>query len=161
MLGAFLADVLFVQPTRGNDAMYDYSLHNIASRPAKAGDELVTTDFTNAFTRGFSAVGKPNVAVSLLPGTELAFREDARCDHLLGNLFPWLRLGKLGDKVARFRQISVDHPNVYHDALEFANGKIVFVITLRPGQRLTVLQLPVRMHSRSADRKHTVSNPPR
>jgi hypothetical protein len=87
----------------------------------------------------------PNVAVCLRAGTELAFREEAKHDHLFGKLFPWLGLGKFGDKVARFRQISVDQPNVHHDALGFANGKIVSVTTLRPGQRATVVQLPVRV----------------
>jgi hypothetical protein len=124
--------------------MCDYSLHQIASRPAKVGDELVTTEFANTFTRGFAAVGEPNTAVCLLAGTELAFREEAERDHLLDKLLPWLRLGKLGDTVARFRQIAVDQPNVHHDALEFANGKIAFVTTLLPGQRARVVQLPVR-----------------
>jgi hypothetical protein len=139
--------------------MCDYSLHSIASRPAKVGDELVTTGFANTFTRGFCAVGEPNVAVCLLAGTELAFREEAMRDHPLANLFPWLRFGKLGDKFASFRQISVDRPNVHHDALEFANGRIAFVTTLRSGQRVTVVQLPVRVHARPQTDEHRVSNP--
>jgi hypothetical protein len=139
--------------------MCDYSLHNIASRPARVGDELVTTGFPNTFTRGFSAVGEPNMAVCLLPGTELAFREEATRDHPLAGLFPWRRFGKLGDKVACFRRISVDQPNVHHDALEFANGKIAFVTTLRPGQRATVLQLPVQVHAGPQIDEHRVSNP--
>jgi hypothetical protein len=139
--------------------MCDYSLHNIASRPAKVGDELLTTEFANTFTRGFSAIGEPNMAVCLLAGTELAFREEAKCDHLLAKLFPWLGLGKLGDKVARFRQISVDQPNVHHDALEFANGKIAFVTTLRPGQRATVVQLPVRVHGGPQFEERALSGP--
>ena len=56
--------------------MCDYSLHNVASRPAKVGDKLVTTQFFNSCTRGFSAIGEPNVAVCLLPGTEVAFDND-------------------------------------------------------------------------------------
>ena len=55
--------------------MCDYSLHNVASRPARVGDKLVSTSFLNSSTRGFAAVGEPNVAVCLLPGTELAFEE--------------------------------------------------------------------------------------
>jgi hypothetical protein len=35
--------------------MCDYSLHSVKSRPARAGDELVTTEFANTTTRGFSA----------------------------------------------------------------------------------------------------------
>ena len=52
--------------------MCDYSLHNVATRPAKLEDELVTTKFSNSVTHGFAAVGEPQVAVCLLPGTELA-----------------------------------------------------------------------------------------
>jgi hypothetical protein len=40
--------------------MCDYSLHNVASRPAKVGDKLVTTKF-DFLTRGFAAIGEPNV----------------------------------------------------------------------------------------------------
>jgi hypothetical protein len=37
---------------------------------------LVTTQFWNTTTRGFSAVGEPRVAVCLLPGTEVAFERE-------------------------------------------------------------------------------------
>jgi hypothetical protein len=57
-------------------AMCDYSLHLVASRPAKAGDKLETTSFYGTTTRGFAAVGEPNVAVCLLPGTEIAFEQE-------------------------------------------------------------------------------------
>ena len=33
--------------------MCDYSLHDVASRPAKVGDKLISTHFPNAITRGF------------------------------------------------------------------------------------------------------------
>ena len=39
--------------------MCDYSLHHVASRPAKVGDKLVATDFVRSITRGFAAVGEP------------------------------------------------------------------------------------------------------
>ena len=39
--------------------MCDYSLDLVASRPAKVGDELVTTKFENSITRGFAAIGEP------------------------------------------------------------------------------------------------------
>jgi hypothetical protein len=45
----------------------------LAARPARIGDKLVTTQFSNTTTRGFSAVDEPRVAVCLLPGTEVAF----------------------------------------------------------------------------------------
>jgi len=92
--------------------MCDYSLHNVASRPARVGDKLVSTSFLNSSTRGFAAVGEPNVAVCLLPGTELAFEENVKCESAYG--FGYKRLPH---KVARFRQVNHDQPNVHHDAL--------------------------------------------
>ncbi len=57
--------------------MCDYSLHNVATRPSKVGDKLLTTTFPNTVTRGFCAVGEPQVAVCLMPGTEVAFEQEA------------------------------------------------------------------------------------
>ncbi len=47
--------------------MCDYSLHNVTSRPAKIDDKLVSTKFSCSTTRGFAAVGEPNVAVAYFP----------------------------------------------------------------------------------------------
>ena len=121
--------------------MCDYSLHDVASRPANVGDKLITHRF-NSFSCGFAAVGEPNVAVCLMPGTELTFEEDATYGHPLSRLLPWSRFDKIGTKMARFRQINMDQQCVHHDALEFANGKVVLLTRLRQGQRATVLQLP-------------------
>jgi hypothetical protein len=129
--------------------MCDYSLHNVASRSAKIGDKLVTTNFSNSGTRGFAAIGEPNVAVCLLPGTEVAFEKEVACDHAFGRLLPSLRFGKLGEKVARFRQVNTDQPNIHHDALEFPNGQIVLVTRLCEGQHVTVLQLPASTRATS------------
>jgi hypothetical protein len=118
--------------------MCDYSLHHVASRPAKVGDKLVSTAFNNSITRGFAASADPQVAVCLLPGTELAFESDVECDPTFG----FLSNRKIGEKVARFRQVNTDQPNVHHDALEFPGGKVVLVTRLCEGQRATVLQLP-------------------
>jgi hypothetical protein len=54
-------------------SMCDYSLHNVKSRSAKVGDKLTTRNF-NTGTRGFSAPEDANMAVCVLPGTELAFK---------------------------------------------------------------------------------------
>jgi hypothetical protein len=118
--------------------MCDYSLQQVASRPAKVGDALVTTKFNDSITRGFSAVGEPGVAVCLLPGTEIAFEQDVEYDHFLA-LF---RNRKVGATVAQFRKIDADRQHVHHDALEFPNGRIVLLTQLCEGQRATVLQLP-------------------
>lgn len=118
--------------------MCDYSLANVANRPAEVGDELVATQFVKSLTRGFAAVGEPNVAVCLLPGTELVFERDVECDRAFG-FFP---NKKLRENVARFRQINMDNPLDHHDALEFPSGQVVLLTRLSAGQRATVLQLP-------------------
>jgi hypothetical protein len=56
--------------------MCDYSLQYVASRPAKVGNKLVSTKLGNAITGDFAAAGEPNVAVCLLPGTEVAFEKE-------------------------------------------------------------------------------------
>jgi hypothetical protein len=43
-------------------------------------------------------------------------------------------------KVARFREINKDQPNVHHDALELPDGQIVLVTKLSEGHCATVLQ---------------------
>ena len=118
--------------------MCDYSLHLVASQPAQVGDKLVATDFPKSITRGFSAVGDPDTAVCLLPGTELAFEGDVHYDRA----FSLFGKARVEQRVARFRQVNVDDPHVHHDALEFPGGQIVMVTRLVPGQRATVLQLP-------------------
>ena len=118
--------------------MCDFSLHHVASRPAKVADRLVSTKFCNSMSRGFAAVGEPNLAVCLLAGTEVSFEKDVQYEH------GWslLRNRTLAERLARFRQIDKDKPGVHHDALEFPNGQIVLVNDLCEGQRVTVLQLP-------------------
>ena len=120
--------------------MCDYSLHNVASRPAKICDKLVVTNFLRSSTRGFAAAGEPDVAVCLLPGTELAFENDVRYDRAL-SLFGKARVNH---KVARFRQINMGNPHVHHDALEFPSGQIVMVTRLVADQTATVLQFPAQ-----------------
>ena len=119
--------------------MCDYSLELVASRPAKVGDKLVSAGFPHTITRGFVSVDDPNVAVCVLPGTELAFQQEVRCES--GMLFAW----RLGEKVARFRQVNKGKSNSHHDALEFPDGKTVLLTHLCEGQRATVLQLPARL----------------
>ena len=134
--------------------MCDYSLHLVASRPAKVGDKLVSTKFNNSITRAFAAVGIPNVAVCLRPGTEVAFEREVECDHPLG-FFP---NRKLREKVARFRQVKEDQPNVHHDALEFPDGEVILLTRLCEGQHATVLQLPAVPHpAQEAEEQKRVS----
>ena len=118
--------------------MCDYSLENVASRPAKAGDRVVSTKFHNAITRGFSAVDDPTVAVCLLPGTELAFDKEVTYYSRFAST-PDM---KTDGRVARFRQVDLDKRHVHHDALEFADGRIVHLARLAEGQVATVIQMP-------------------
>jgi hypothetical protein len=121
--------------------MCDYSLELVASRPAKIGDKLVITKFQNSMTRGFAAIGEPNVAVCLLPGTEVAFEKEVKYERFFA-LVPSMKFGSLGKKVAQFRQINMGKRGVHHDALEFPDGELVLLTRLCEGQRATVLQLP-------------------
>jgi hypothetical protein len=120
--------------------MCDYSLNFVASRPAKVGDKLVSTQFRNSITRGFAAVGEPGVAVCLLPGTELAFEKDVGYEPQF-HLFH--QSERTAERVAQSRRVNLKEPLTHHDALEFPGGQIVLLTRLYPGQVATVLQLPV------------------
>jgi hypothetical protein len=118
--------------------MCDYSLEHLVSRAAKVGDKLVTTRFGQGLTGGFCAMGEPNVAVCLQPGTELAFEREIESQAAF-RLFP---PSKLGAQVARFWRVNEAHRHMHQDALELASGQVVLLTRLREGQHATVLQLP-------------------
>jgi hypothetical protein len=130
--------------------MCDYSLQSVASRPAKVGDRLETKNFGTG-TRGFAAEKKiseafePDVAVCILPGTELAF--DAPVEAY--------GVAKERDKVARFRQIDKEFTHRHHDALEFPDGEIVCLTILREKQMATVLQLPAEPRNEAEQKEQT------
>ena len=132
--------------------MCDYSLQHVASRAAKVQDRLVTATFPNSITRGFAAVGEPDVAVCLLPGTEIAFDRRRRVPVGVSAL----PARKIGQRLARFRQVDTNQPSVHHDALEFPDGQVVLVTRLGPGQTATVLQLPA---STRPETKATATEP--
>ena len=115
--------------------MCDYSLHHVKSRPAEVGDKLTTRQF-NTGTRGFCAPEDVNVAVCVMPGTELSFTDEVRRVRL----WPWSK--KIYHRTAIFRQINQHDPMHHHDALEFPDGRIVLLTFLAEGQKATVLQLP-------------------
>lgn len=117
--------------------MCDYSLQSIASRPAKVGETLISTCFPNAITRGFGSPADPSIAVCLLPGTEVAFERPVEYDGWL----PFLPTRRVTQLVACFREINLKYPAAHHDALEFPDGRMVLVNSLKEGQRMTVLQL--------------------
>ena len=118
--------------------MCDYSLHSVKSRPAKVGDKLTTHNFGTG-TVGLAASKDMNIAVCVLPGTELSFADEVRC--LPKDLLAW-RDEIIEHKTAIFRQINKDKVVAHHDALEFPDGRIALLTTLCEGQQATVLQLP-------------------
>jgi hypothetical protein len=120
--------------------MCDYSLHNVASRPAKVGDKLVTSEFAGTVSHGFAGIGEANIAVCVLPGTEIAFDDEVKYRSFLFSK-------NTAQKTAVFRQINTHKPATYHDALEFADGTTVLLNRLCLGQYATVLQLPASSHA--------------
>jgi hypothetical protein len=117
--------------------MCDYSLHAVASRPARVGETLVTTSFLRTLTRGFAAKEELGAAACLLPGTELAFEHEVRYNR------NWLRTRSAGFCVARFCTLEPRPPEQHRDALAFPDGKTVLVNVLSEGQYARVVQLPV------------------
>ncbi len=118
--------------------MCDYSLRAVASRPAVVGETVITTNFRGTSTRGFASESDPNVAVCMLPGTELAFEDNVRYDNR------WIWPKTLDYRVGKFGMVDPHIPDRHHDAVEFPDGTFVLVTQLCEGQRVTVLQLPVK-----------------
>ena len=121
--------------------MCDYSLHAVASRPARAGDTLITTGFSGTVSRGFCGKDDRATAVCLRPGTEIAFRDEPKRDGPLAAVLSYFGYRRIGSNLARFRKLHEGRAT-HHDALEFANGTVVYVHALREGQEAVVLQLP-------------------
>ena len=117
--------------------MCDYSLHNVKSRPARVGDKLATR-FFNTGTIGFAAPEDSNIAVCVLPGTELAFATKVSCHP------PRSVARTINHTTAIFRQINKENPHTHHDALEFPDGQIVLLTHLVEDEEATVLQLPAQ-----------------
>jgi hypothetical protein len=140
--------------------MCDYSLHHVASRPAKVGDKLTTSKFDNSITGGFAAAGEPDVAVCLRPGTELAFDQDVTYSQGFGLIPPRFGYATIPVRVARFRQIDMHRRTSHHDALEFPNGQMVMVTMLREGLTATVLQLPAEPEHKPESKSVTPQEEP-
>jgi len=117
--------------------MCDYSLSAVASRPAKVGETLVSTHFRGTPSQGFAAPHEENVAVCLLPGTELVFERNVKYRG------GWFRSKTAGYSVAKFCKIDPEIPQRHHDGLAFPDGSTVLLQSLVQGQRVKVLQMPV------------------
>ena len=131
--------------------MCDYSLEHVKSRPAKVGDKLTTRDFGRV-TRGFAASEDKNVAVCVLPGTELSFAREVKC---VESTFVYSER-VINHKTAIFRRVNQEHQWANHDALEFPDGQLVLLTFLQVGQQATVLQSPAseKQPASSAENKN-------
>jgi hypothetical protein len=103
-------------------------------------DKLVTRDFGTG-TRGFAAADELQLAVCVMPGTELAFARDVAC--LPSGLLGWTNK-TTNHRTAIFRQINKDKMRAHRDALEFPDGRTELLTLLSEGQEATVLQLPAQ-----------------
>ncbi len=141
--------------------MCDYSLKDLASRPARKGETLMSTTFAGTSTHGFAAPNELNVAVCLLPGTELNF---AKSVSVRGR--PIMKEADVKglkqvigvppdpeDLVATFIQVDKKEHFRHHDALEFSDGNIILLTDLEPGQTARVLTLPADPKT-LADKEH-------
>jgi hypothetical protein len=115
---------------------------NVKARPAKVGEKLRTHRFPPGII-GFAAPGTTDMAVRILPGTELAFVTAIKCSPRGFGLFGW-KLLVLNHTTATFRQINKYHLRTHEDALEFPDGNMAPLTDLLEGQEATVLQLPVQ-----------------
>src|SRR5262249_13328361 len=93
--------------------------------------------------RGFAAIDDAEVAVFLMPGTELAFASEIAILSygLVGNA------KTIRSPAAIFRQINKGKIALHHDALEFSDGRVELFAMQCEGQTAVVLQLPAQPKS--------------
>ena len=120
-----------------------------AFKTSKRGRPKLATNYSPANLalrqRGFCAPEDINVAVCVLPGTELSFAYEVKRSRL----WPWSK-NVIHHKTAIFRQVNIDCPHAHHDALEFPDGDILLLTYLMEGQEAVVLQLPATGSKASA-----------
>jgi hypothetical protein len=118
--------------------MCDYSLMHVKSRAANVGDNLEVKAFPSG-SRGFVSPADPEIAVCVLPGTELAFEKGV---EITTDFTMYWDRTQYAHRTAIFRQTDLDNKVMHHDALEFPDGTLVKLTRLTPGQKAIVLQLP-------------------
>jgi len=108
-------------------------------RIAQPGDKLVTRDFGGGL-RGFAAVDDQDIAVRLLPGTELIFVRDVVC--MPPDSLGW-SMERIKYQSAVCRRHGTQAPaGADLDALEFPDGRTVLLTLVHEGQAATVSRLP-------------------
>src|SRR5258707_13535498 len=101
--------------------MCDYSLHAVATRPAQVGETLISTTFRGTSTRGFASEKEPEVAVCMLPGTELAFAEDVRYNNR------WIWTKSVNFRVGNFGPTDPEVPHRHIDAIQCPTRSAILV----------------------------------
>lgn len=97
-----------------------------------------TKGFMDSNTLASERVCSDDVAVCLLPGTEIAFSQPI--EYAVAN---WSSdYQNTGCSVARFRQINTGNAMTHHDAIELPDGQQILLTCLKEGSEATVLQLP-------------------
>jgi hypothetical protein len=116
----------------------------------------MTGDFTKARDRRsnfFAKTQPPRRPLSTSDKWVTAFDQNVECEPSFG--IGILPNKKIGQRLARFRQINMDNAVTHHDALEFPDGQVVLVTRLCEGQRATVLQLPAAARPEAREKQAT------
>jgi len=129
--------------------MCDYSLHHVATRPAQIEDKLVTTKFNIRSLAVSRRSGSRMLRSACCPVPRSHSTRMFECEPLFG--IGILPNKKIGQRLARFRQINMDNAVAHHDALEFPDGQVVLLTRLCESQRATVLQLPASARAATAE----------
>ena len=123
--------------------MCDFSLHNVKSRPAKVGDKLTSRDFGTG-TRGFAASEDVSVAVCVLPGTELSFADEVRCE----SLWPWSKKRSAAIRPRSSGRSTETNRWPITTRWNSPTARPCLLTFLTEGQHATVLQLPAALSGR-------------
>ena len=121
--------------------MCDYSLHNVASRPARVGDKLTTRDFRYRYAADSLARRMFGLLFAFFQEPNRHSPNLVECGHR--SLLEWGRK-TFDHRTAIFRQINKERAAAHHDALEFPDGQLVCCTSLWEGQEAVVLQLPAQ-----------------
>ncbi len=125
--------------------MCDYSLHAMATRPAQVGETLITTTFRGTSTRGFASEREPDVAVCMLPGTELAFAENVKYDNR------WIWTRTVGFRVGKFNTIDPHVPGASPRRDRISGRKLCAGDAALRGQQVSVCNCRSRIGRRAPD----------
>jgi hypothetical protein len=122
--------------------MNDDTLEQQLNRPARAGDRIQTTAFRQLAMNGFCSAGNTRIAVCLLPGTEIVF-DDPLTEGEGPSAFH-AHAPHVERRMASFCTIENHLAHARCGALAFADGHVVPLTRVHPGQLATVVQLPWR-----------------